>query len=261
MESALFFGRLRHRRHLPVRHELSWPLFLAWLDLSELERVFRGRWLWSTSRPALVRFRREDHLGDPALPLGEAVRRLVAERTGRRPAGPVRLLTHLRAFGFVFNPVSFFYCYREDGRALEAIVADVHNTPWGERHAYVLPVDAPEGRRQHRFRFAKAFHVSPFMGMAQEYDWRFVVPGRRLVVHMQSHEAGRTVFDATLALRRSEIAGRSLARALVRHPAMPHQVVAAIYWNALRLWARGAPFHPHPGTPPTPALPAEVPPR
>ncbi|MEI2421818.1 DUF1365 family protein, partial [Arthrospira platensis SPKY2] len=103
------------------------------LDLAELDTVFRGRWLWSTQRPALAWLRREDHLGDPAHSLDESVRRLVAERTGRRPAGPIRLLAHLRYFGHCFNPVSFYYCYDAAGERVETIVAEVNNTPWGER--------------------------------------------------------------------------------------------------------------------------------
>ena len=136
MHSALYQGWLRHRRRAPRAHAFAYPLFMAYLDLAELDRVFAGRWLWSARRAAPARFAREDHFGDPALPLDEAVRRLVHERTGRRPAGPIRLLTHLRYFGYVFNPVSFFYCYAGD--EVQTIVAEVNNTPWGERCMYVL---------------------------------------------------------------------------------------------------------------------------
>jgi DUF1365 family protein len=112
MHSALYIGQVKHRRQAPRVHEFRYPLFMAYLDLAELEQVFARRWFWSIDRANLASFRRSDHLGDPALPLADAVRELVAERTGVRPRGPIRLLTHLRYFGYCFNPVSFYYCSR-----------------------------------------------------------------------------------------------------------------------------------------------------
>jgi len=249
LASCLYEGMVAHRRHAPTRHTLRYRVFMVMLDLGELDRVFARRWLWSIGRPNLASWRREDHLGDPAVPLDRAVRDLVERELGRRPEGPVRLLTHLRYFGFGFNPVSFYYCHAADG-SLDAIVGEVNNTPWNERHPYVLdaraPADAADGPRSHRFRFPKAFHVSPFMGMAQEYDWRFSEPGGKLAVHMENFEGGRPIFDATLALERRPLDGPSLARALALFPAMTAKVIAAIYWNALLLWWKRTPYHPHP---------------
>ena len=245
MESCLYVGRVAHRRFRPVAHAFRFPLFLMYLDLAELESVFRGRWLWSARRRALARFRREDHLGDPRVPLDEAVRELVAERTGRRPGGPIRLLTHLRYAGFVFNPVSFFYCHGAGGE-LEAIVADVANTPWNERHRYVLPTGVATGGR-HRFRTSKQFHVSPFMPMDVDYAWTFREPGERLTVRIENvARDGRPLFDAVLALRRRELTGPSLAGALARFPLLTVQLIAAIYWQAFQLRRRGAPTFAHP---------------
>ncbi len=245
VESCLYVGRVRHRRFRPVRHDFRFPLFLVYLDLAELDRVFRGRWLWSARRAALARFRREDHLGDPRLPLEEAVRALVAERTGRRPTGPIRLLTQLRTAGFVFNPVSFFYCYDAGGR-LDAIVADVANTPWNEHHRYVLAADPASPSRQ-RFRTPKQFHVSPFLPMDLDYAWTFHEPRKTLAVRIENRARdGRPLFDATLALRRREITGASLASALARFPLLTLQVLAGIYWQAFRLHRKGAPYFPHP---------------
>jgi uncharacterized protein len=247
MESCLFEGRVRHRRFAPVEHAFSYTMFMAYLDLGELAEVFRGRWLWGVERRTAASFRRADHLGDPALPLDEAVRRLVAEKTGLRPAGPIRLLTHLRYWGHCFNPVSFFYCFDRSGRRLETVVAEVSNTPWHEMHPYVLDESINEGGgARKRYKFKKAFHVSPFMDMDHDYDWRFTAPGRSLGVHMENFEKGRLLFDATMGLERREITGPALASALVRHPFMTAKVVAAIYAQAARLWLKKAPFYTHP---------------
>jgi DUF1365 family protein len=237
MESALYEGSLRHRRVGPVPHEFEYPVTLAWLDLSEIDRVFRGRWFWS--------FRRSDYLGDPSIPLDQAVRAHVRRELDIECTGPIRLLTQLRTFGRYFNPVSFYYCYDAHGHAVEAVVAEITNTPWGERHAYALR--RPPGEKL-RFRFDKRFHVSPFMPMDQAYDWRFSEPGPRLMVHMANLRSGERVFDATLRLRRRELDSWSVAASLARYPFASLRVLAAIYWQALRLWAKGTPFHPHPQT-------------
>lgn len=242
MRSCLYVGELRHARLEPFVHRFRYRLFFACLDLGELDRVFRGRWLWGVERRALASFRRADHLGDPARPLDEAVRERVEAETGVRPSGPIALLTQLRLFGFVFNPVSFYFCYDPAGERVEAIVAEVTNTPWNERHCYVLRRNA----RELSFRTRKEFHVSPFLGMELEYAWCFSEPGERLDVAISDLEGGRPVFHAELSLARREITGASLARTLARQPFATGKLFAAIYWQALRLALRGAPFHPHP---------------
>jgi hypothetical protein len=248
MRSCLYEGAVVHRRLEPVPHRFRYRVGLVYLDLEELPSVFRGRWLWGVERRRLATFRRADHLGDPRVPLDRAVRDLVEARSGRRPGGPIALLTGLRYLGVVFNPVSFFYCFDPTGARVEAIVAEVTNTPWLERHCYVLARRSAAGRGPLRARTPKEFHVSPFQPMEQEYDWRFDAPGERLRVAITNRACGRPVFRAALALERRPLDARGLARALVRHPFASGAVAAAIYWQAFRLALRGAPFHAHPAS-------------
>jgi DUF1365 family protein len=247
LASAVYFGTVRHRRLRPHPRGFRYGLYLLYLDLSELDRVFAGRRLWSVGRRNLGEFRRSDYLGDPALPLDEAVRRRAAEVLGRRPAGPIRLLTHLRTFGHCFNPVSFYYCYDEAGAQLDCIVAEITNTPWKERHSYVL--DARTARREGEvlcWDFPKAFHVSPFLPMRRDYAWRFTPPGAQLHVHMDVNDAADKDFDATLVLQRRPADGPTLARCLLRYPAMTLKVVAAIHWQAFWTWLARNPVYHHP---------------
>lgn len=253
LASAVYVGQVQHRRHAPHPHAFRYPLFMLYLDLAELDRVFAGRWLWSVGRRNVAAFHREDYLGDASLPLDEAVRRRYAELTGRRPEGPIRLLTHLRYFGYSFNPVSFYYCFQADGETLDGIVAEITNTPWKERHSYVLPVDgaeadstAPASTKQWRWRFDKRFHVSPFMPMERDYDWRFNAPDQRLFVHMNIERADGRDFDATLTLQRCPLSAATLAGCLLRHPWMTAKVVFAIHWQALWLWLKRNPVYDHP---------------
>jgi hypothetical protein len=248
LASAVYEGTVRHRRLLPHAHTFDYRMAQLYLDLDEVDRVFEQRWLWSSRRPNVARFRREDYLGPTDLPLAEAVRRRVEQATGERPSGPIRLLTHLRYFGYVFNPVSFYYCFAEDGRTLLAIVAEITNMPWRERHAYVLPMTrAQRHGRALQWDFPKSFHVSPFMPMARDYAWRFTTPGADLHVHMDVLHEGNRQFDATLTLQRRPLDAGSLARVLWRYPLMTAQVVGAIHWQALRIWLKRNPIHDHPG--------------
>ncbi|HSS42038.1 MAG TPA: DUF1365 domain-containing protein [Solirubrobacterales bacterium] len=248
--SAVYEGTIRHRRFEPIDHAFSYRLFLMYLDLGELPEVLDPYPLFSARRAAPARFRRGDFMGDPEQPLDECARDAVAAATGSRPAGPVRLLTGLRYFGHSFNPVSLYYCFAAGGERVEAVVADVENIPWGERHPYVLARGERRGTVLSE-ELEKSFHVSPLMGMDQTYSFRASEPGESLAVHIESRPraaegALSKTFDATLNLRRRELSRGTLTRLLARYPAISLQTVAKIYAQSLRLKLKGAKYHPHP---------------
>lgn len=262
MNSCLYEGWVRHRRSQPVRHSFRYRLFLVCLDLDELDVAFAGRWFWSARRPALAWFRRQDHFGEPHESLSESVRNFVSAHGRPRPTGPIRLLTHLRYWGFVFNPVSFFYCYAADGATVTDIVAEVNNTPWGERHCYLLS-DPLRGASRRACTTVKTFHVSPFLPMSLVYRWQLTAPDEDLLVRLASYERGRPaadidgprrsdrneaipMLDVCLRMQRRPLTGGNLARVLIQYPFLTIRVVAAIYWQAWRLWRKRCRFYPHP---------------
>jgi DUF1365 family protein len=242
--SCLYEGTIRHRRASP-ENEFQHHIALAYLDLDELPELLGGRLV--RAWPGTLRWRRGDYLGDSSMPLAEAVRDQVERLGGHRPPGPVRLLTQLRSFGVCFNPVSFFYCFGADGSELEHVLAEVTNTPWGERRTYRLS-EHREGSRVLHGHFAKELHVSPFFGMDHRYHARATVPAETLSVHIENEHQGATVFDATLRLHRRALSPASAARMTAQHPAASARVLALIYGHALALKLKGASVHPHPAS-------------
>ncbi len=237
----IYEGAIRHRRFAVRPRRFEHPLVLFYLDLERIDEVLGGRLV--RTHPGVIRFRRPDYLGDPREPLAEAVRRVVEDRSGWRPDGAIRVLCQLRTFGYCFNPVSFYFCFDAQER-LGAVVAEVTNTPWGERHAYVLRSHS-EGHVLSGC-FEKQLHVSPFLGMDQHYQWRATAPGPRLSVHIENHEGEGRTFDATLALRRLELTRSRLRRVIWRYPLASLRVLALIYGHALVLWLKRVPVYAKP---------------
>ncbi len=242
--TAIYEGRLSHRRRGGVPHSFAYRVWMLLADLDELPAAFDRHPLWSARRPAPVRFRRADYFGDHRMPLADAARELVERRTGRQLPGPVRLLTVARTLGVGFNPVSFYYLYDRGGGPAEAIIAEVTSTPWGERHCYVRERSGPDGGLGGTM--AKRMHVSPFMAMDQTYEWSSTEPGERLGVRIANRERGELVFEAALALRRRPLSLASMTTVPLSHAPQALATIGRIYANAVRLWAKGARFHPHP---------------
>lgn len=242
LQSAIYAGWVSHQRLQPKTHSFRYQLFMLYLDLEELPYLFKNNRLWSYLKPNFAYFRREDYLGPAEQPLDDCVRNLVEKHTGQRPLGRIGLLTHCRYWGICFNPVSFYYCYDTKG-ALQAIVSHITNTPWKERFAYVHEVRPGEPLL---FKLEKDFHVSPFMPMDIDYQWQFSPPGETLNVHMQNWRQEQAIFFATLELHRQPWESSTLNRMLFNYPWMTLKVIAAIYWQALRLWIKKTPFYSHP---------------
>jgi len=251
MKSCIYTGQVRHRRFAPIQHGFEYKIFMMYVDLAELPELFTKRWFWSTNKFTLAWFRRADHYGNPVVKLDQSIRKLVQKETGKRPRGPIRLLTHFRYFGYCFNPVSFYYCFNESDTQVETIVAEVNNTPWREQHCYVLSEKLNEGNgRNKRYRFGKDFHVSPFMDINIGYDWRFMKPDQLLSVHMENHQkhgnSGKKIFDATMVMKRKPMTPLGLATVLINFPIMTGKVISAVYWQAFKMWVKGFPFIEHP---------------
>jgi DUF1365 family protein len=250
MHSCLYTGRVAHQRRSPVKHAFRYRIGAAYIDLDEADELLRTSQLASAAKIAPLSFRAQDHargLAEIRSPteLAASIRTLVAAGGVERPIGAVRVLTQFRQWGVYFSPLNLYFCFEAGRERVAAVVAEVSNTPWKERRRYVLQVN--DGGSELRFWHDKDFHVSPFMGMDVNYQWRLTKPAERLRVHLRCRQGREAPFDATLALVRRPWTERALAAYVCRFPVSSVQILAAIYWQALQLWWKKCPYYEHPG--------------
>jgi DUF1365 family protein len=246
IKPLIFTGHVRHRRFAPKRHQFSYKLFMFWFDLANINTTFKDIKHVSIEKFNWFSFRRKNYLHESSIPLDEYARQLVMNRYTIYPKGNIYLLTQLSCLGYCFNPISIYFIFDEANKNLDYLILEVTNTPWGERHNYVLKHSAKPKNEIYSYRFQKELHVSPFMSMNYTYQLNLKLSKQKIVVHMENFSEGKKNFDATLSLKAQD--NSAIKKAFWRHPLITYKVVTAIYWQALKLWMKGVPFHAHPSS-------------
>lgn len=237
---VLYRGKVMHARWRPVQHRFTYEVMSLLVDLDRLDDADRQSRLFGVNRAAIFSFHERDHGGHEGARLSQHVRQQAAERGIDLSGGRILLLCYPRVLGYVFNPLSIYFCYRASGE-LALLIYEVRNT-FGEMHSYVLPVQQAHGERAIRQTQAKQFYVSPFMEMEMHYRFSISPPARHVRIRIvQGNEQG-VMFAAAFFGRRRRLTGPRLLAALFGLPFLTFKVIAAIHWEALRLWIKGVPY-------------------
>lgn len=247
-ENLIFTGIVRHRRFTPKKHQFSYNLFMFCFDTGDPSNSFKDIKEVSIEQFNWFSFRRKNYLSHPEIPLDEYAKQLVVAKFNTYPKGKVYLLTQLSCLGYCFNPISLYFIFDETNQQLDYLIIEVSNTPWGEKYNYVLESSGKPKNEVYYYQFQKEFHVSPFMSMNYEYQFNLKLNKQKITVHMENHIDGKKDFDATLTLKASPQRAISCTKVFRRYPLITYKVVISIYWQALKLWMKGVPFHSHPKT-------------
>ncbi|GAA6135976.1 DUF1365 domain-containing protein [Oceaniserpentilla sp. 4NH20-0058] len=259
-KSAVYKGYVRHRRFEPIKHEFNYSIYMLYLDLDEISGLFGKHWFSSFNKRNLVSWMRKDFYQPNEGNLKQVIIKNVYDYANQQGVtmpsiARVAMLTHVRYFNIIFNPVTFYYCFDEHDNLL-AILSEITNTPWKERHTYVLLTSSTsdksyenKGDKYHSLEFKKKFHVSPFNPMNMNYHWTLSEPDERINIHMEnmliSESSPNKHFDATLILDRLDWHA-GFTKSLIQYPFITVKVIWGIYWQALKLWIKKAPFYNHP---------------
>lgn len=243
----LFEGTVSHSRSTPVDHTFTYRMFQIWVDLKKTAEIDSiSRW-WSTKTFNLVRFKRQNYLPSEKSLYDEACS-TIKLHTNNDFSGNAFLLANLSYWGMCFNPIVFIACYEDN--ELRYLITEVHNTPWNERFIYVHDTHAnnkqTNSKGYHQADFDKAFHVSPFMPMNLQYRWKYRIDKSSFFIKMTLQQKGQSIFNATMKLNGTQLSRQKANLLPFRYPLICAKVIAAIYWQALKLWLKRIPTFRHP---------------